>query len=345
MSLTLAKLAAMLGMTLQGEDREFTGLNTLQDASEDEVSFLANPRYVQYLGSTRACAVIVAPEYAGQVKTALVSKNPYVDFARAATLFQRGHGEFQGISEQAWIAPDAELGENCVVHPFARIGGRSRIGQGTVIFPGVYVGEDCVIGESCVLYPNSVVMAGVVMGDNCVLNPGAVLGADGFGFVRSGGAMRKIPQIGTVTLADGVDVGANSCIDRAALGATSIGTDTKIDNLVQIGHNVRLGEQCLIISQVGIAGSTRLGDRVTIAGQAGLAGHLNIGDDVVVGSQSGVPRDIPAGTVGSGTPFVDEGVFRRLLITLPKLPDMYRRLKLLEKELAALKELFPEEDA
>ena len=220
---------------------------------------------------------------------------------------------------------------------------RAGIGSGTRIFPGAYVGDDCVVGSNCTIYPNAVLMAGVEIGDNCTINAGAVLGTDGFGFAMMGGTMQKIPQIGTVYLASGVDFGANACVDRATLGVTSIGKDTKVDNLVQIGHNVTVGENCLLISQVGIAGSTKVGNRVTLAGQVGVAGHLDIGDDVVIGPQAGVPKDIPAGTTGSGSPFMEGRTFMRNAVLQPKLPELFRRVQELEKELARLKKLLPEE--
>ena len=337
MAMLLSELAARLGLVLCGQDREFSGLNTLEGASPDEVSFLANPKYRNQLPETRACAVIVAQEFASEVSVALISDNPYRDFARAAAFFVRQPGRFSGISPQAAIHPEAKLGAGCTVYPHVHVGAGSRLGEACVLFPGVYVGEDCVIGKGCVLHPNAVVLAGVIMGDNCVLQAGAVIGADGFGFAVMDGEMRKIPQIGAVRLADGVDVGANSCIDRATLGATSVGRDTKIDNLVQIGHNVTIGEQCLLISQVGIAGSTKVGDRVTLAGQAGIAGHLTIGDDVTIGPQAGVPRNIPAGVSGSGTPFMEGGTFMRAMLVAPKVPDLFRRVRQMEKELNELK--------
>lgn len=338
MSLLLSTLAMRLGMRLKGEDREFSGLNTLEDAHEDEVSFLANPKYVHLLRATRACAVIVHEHFADQIPRALISDNPYLDFARAASFFVRRQGEHDGVSEKAVIHPTARLGTGCGIHPHAHVGAGAVIGDGSTLFPGVYVGEDCRIGKNCTLYPNAVLLAGVELGDGCVINPGAVIGTDGFGFQRFDGEMQKVPQIGTVRLAKGVDVGANACIDRSTLGATSVGADSKIDNLVQIGHNVSLGEQCLIISQVGIAGSTKVGDRVTMAGQAGIAGHLKIGDDVTIGPQAGVPKDIPGGTTGSGSPFMESGTFMRTAVLLPRLPELARRVKQLEAELASLRE-------
>lgn len=338
MSMLLSALASVLGLTLKGNDREFTGLNTLEAATEDDVSFLANPKYTHFLSSTRACAVIVSSEFANQIPTALISANPYFDFARAASLFVHKQGEFDGISSLSVIHPSASLGESCTVHPHAHIGARSRLGSNCVLFPGAYVGEDCILGKDCVLYPNSVLLAGVELGDSCIINAGAVIGTDGFGFQRVEGQMMKIPQIGTVKLAQGVDVGANTCIDRATLGATYVGKDSKLDNLVQLGHNVTLGEQCLIISQVGIAGSTKVGDRVIMAGQAGIAGHLAIGDDVTIGPQAGVPKNIPSGTTGSGSPFMDSARYMRSSVLLPKLPEMNRRLQQMEKQLEALRQ-------
>lgn len=337
MAMLLSELAARLGLTLRGQDCRFNGLNTLEAASHNEVSFLANPKYHHFLSQTKACAVIVAEEFASEVATALISDNPYRDFARAASFFVRKQGTFAGVSELAVIHPEAEIGSGCTIHPYAHVGARSRIGEGAVLFPGAYVGEDCVIGKGSVLYPNAVMLAGVSIGDGCMLQAGAVLGTDGFGFAVMDGQMCKVPQIGTVRLADGVDVGANSCIDRATLGATSVGKDTKIDNLVQIGHNVSLGEQCLIISQVGIAGSTKVGNRVTMAGQAGIAGHLNIGDGVTVGPQAGVAKDIPAGVSGSGSPFMEGKTYMRALVLAPKVPDLFRRVQQMEKELEGLK--------
>ena len=334
----LSELAARLGITLQGNDREFTGLNTLEAASEDEISFLANPKYTHFLSETKACAVIVSREFASEVTTALISENPYWDFARAASFFVRKESVFTGISDMAFVHEHARVGKDCAIHPHAYIGSGSRVGEGCVLFPGAYVGEDCELGKNCTLYPNAVVLAGVRIGDNCILQAGAVVGTDGFGYVRAAGEMQKIPQIGTVHLEEGVDIGANTCVDRSTLGATVIGKHTKLDNLVQIGHNVSLGEQCLIISQVGIAGSTKVGDRVTMAGQAGIAGHLSIGDDVIVGPQAGVPKDIPAGTTGSGSPFMEAKTYMRATVLAPKMPDIYRRLQQLEKEMKILKE-------
>lgn len=344
MILTASFIAEKLGLTLRGEDREITGINTLENAGPGDISFLANPKYAQFLSATRAGAVIVSEEYAGAVATALVSANPYFDFARAVGFFAKPQGGFTGISELASVDKDARLGNTVTIYPFAYVGPRAVIGDGCRVFPGCYIGEDCLVGGGSLLYPNSVLMAGTVLGKGCILHPGSVLGADGFGFVRTPMGIQKIPQIGTVGIGDGVEIGANAAVDRAVLGMTSIGDNTKVDNLVQLGHNVTVGKECFIVSQVGVSGSTKIGDRATLAGQVGVAGHLTIGNDVTIGPQSGVAKDIPANTTCGGSPCVDGKTYMRTLVTMPKLPDMHKRLNLLEGEVKALKELLGKED-
>lgn len=344
MVLTASFIAEKLGLTLRGEDREIAGINTLENAGPGDISFLANPKYAQFLSTTRAGAVIVSEEYAGEVATALVSANPYFDFARAVGFFAKPQGGFTGVSELASLDKDARLGNNVTIYPFVYVGPRTVIGDDCRVFPGCYIGEDCIVGAGSVLYPNSVLMAGTVLGKGCTLHPGAVLGADGFGFVRTPMGIQKIPQIGTVGIGDGVEIGANAAVDRAVLGVTSIGDNTKVDNLVQLGHNVAVGKECFIVSQVGVSGSTKIGDRATLAGQVGIAGHLSIGNDVTIGPQSGVAKDIPAKTTCGGTPCVDGKTYMRTLVTMPKLPDMYKRLNQLEGEVKALKGLLGKED-
>lgn len=336
-SLRLSRIAELLGLRLQGDDMDVTGVNTLEEAGPTELSFLANPKYASQLAATRAGAVIVRPEHAHEVARALVGDDPYPAFARAIGLFAVRQGEFSGISPLASIHPEARLGAECAVAPFAYIGARARLGEGCRVFPGCYVGEDCELGRHCVLYPNAVLMAGTRLGDDCVLQPGAVIGAEGFGFVRTPEGVRKIPQIGRAVLGDRVEVGANSAVDRAALSATVLGDGTCLDNLVQVGHNVRLGKDCLIVSQVGISGSTHVGDNVTMAGQVGVAGHLHIGDGVTIGPQAGVAKDIPDGQTVGGTPTVDYTTYLRTLALMPRFPELFKRLSQLEKDVEALR--------
>ncbi len=339
MEWTLSRLAQNLDLTLKGPDAPISGINTLEAAGPGEISFLSNPKYISQLGSTRACAVIVSEEFAAGLERALISKNPYLDFARAVQLFARPQGGFSGRSGQAGIHPEAEVHPSATVYPFVFIGPRARVAQDCQLFPGVYVGEDCEIGKGCILYPNAVLMAGTRLGEGCILHAGCVLGADGFGFARAEGGIRKIPQIGSVRIADDVEIGANSTIDRGALGPTSVGRSTKIDNLVQIGHNVSVGEQSLLVALTGIAGSAKIGDRVTLAGQAGVAGHLKIGNDVTLGPKSGVAKDVPDNFTGGGAPVVDGSTYLRTLSVMPKLPEMHKRLVQLERQVRELKAL------
>ncbi len=334
----LSRIAQTLGMTLQGEDHEVTGLNTLEAAGPDELSFLANPKYTPLLSATRAGAVILRPEFAGSVRRALISQEPYADFGRALALFARAPAAFPGISEQAFVHPSAQVAEGASVFPFAYIGPEARIGEGCRVFPGCYVGENCVVGKNTVLFPNVVLMDGTEVGANCILHAGVALGADGFGFARVLGGIQKIPQIGRVIVGNDVEIGANSAADRAVMGATRIGSGTKIDNLVQIGHNVEIGERCFVVALAGVAGSTKVGDEVTIAGHAGIAGHLKIGDGATIGPYSAVGKDVPAKAQMGGIPAMDSGTFMRWITVMPKLPDMYKRLGALEKEIARLKE-------
>lgn len=339
----LSEIAGVLGLELRGEDREVAGVNTLEAAGPEEISFLANPRYAGQLATTRAGAVIISADQADQVEVALVSANPYFDFGRTLALFSRPQGSLEGISDRAFIHPEAEIGPGCIIYPHVFIGPRVQVGAGTKIFPGCYLGENVHVGSDCVLYPNVSIMADVRVGNDCILHPGVVLGADGFGFARTEFGIQKIPQVGTVHIGNDVEIGANTTIDRSVLGVTTVGDGTKIDNLVMLGHNVEMGRNCLIVSQVGISGSTKIGDGVTMAGQVGVAGHLKIGNGVTIGPKAGVAKDIADGETVGGSPAVEKGTYMRTMTVMPKLPDMYKRLGKLEKELAELKKSLTED--
>jgi UDP-3-O-[3-hydroxymyristoyl] glucosamine N-acyltransferase len=334
----LSEIAAALGLTLQGEDMDVTGVNTLADASPSELSFLANPKYAPQLATTRAGAVIVSADQARADIPSILSPNPYLDFARCVQLFAKPQGCFEGVSGLASGHPEATIDLGAAVGPFVSVCRGACIGRGVRIFSGTYVGEDCVIDEDSIIYPNCSLMAGTRLGKRVVLHAGTVLGSDGFGFAQGAGAMTKFPQIGRVVLAAAVEIGAHTTLARAALGETRVGQGTKIDNLVQLGHNVRVGRNCLIVAQVGIAGSTTLGDGVILAGQVGVAGHIHIGDGCRIGAKSGIGQDIPPKQDMSGIPVMPHGTFLRTSSIMPKLPEMKRRLSKLEKELAALRE-------
>ncbi len=332
----LSDIAREIGLTLQGPDGEVTGVNTLEKAGAHEVSFLANPKYIAQLATTKAGAVIVAPAFADQVSCALVSENPYQDFGRVLSLFAVKQGSFVGQSPLAFIHPTAQIGQNVTIYPFVFVGAGAVVGDDCTLFSGVYVGEYVQIGAKCTLYPSAVVMAACVLGDGCTLSPGAVIGADGFGYTRNAQGTQKIPQVGRVVLGSHVDIGANATIDRAALDVTTVGDGTKVDNLVQLGHNVHVGKNGFIVSQVGVSGSTTIGDNCTLAGQVGIAGHLNIGNNVTIGPQSGVAKNIPDNITMGGSPAVEQGIFMRTMALMPKFPDLFKRLTKLEKEVQTI---------
>lgn len=332
----LSELAGLLGLKISGVDKEINGLNTLELAGPEELSFLANAKYENMLSSTKAGAVVLEEKYADHVESAIISENPYMDLAKAMHVFSRPQGCLDGVHELAFIHDEAEVDDSATVYPFAFIGRGAKVGPNCKVFSGVYIGEDSVIGPGCILYPNCSIMAETNIGTGVIIQPGAVIGGDGFGYAQVSGKHMKIPQIGTVELQDQVEIGANTCIDRAALDVTRVGSGTKIDNLVQIAHNVTIGEDCLIISQCGVAGSTKLGNNVILAAQAGLVDNIKIGDGAVIGAQAGVMNDIPAGFMGAGSPIQEKGKFLRSSVYLKKLPDMGKKLTALEKRIKVL---------
>ena len=332
-----SELAKTFQLELKGEDLEITGVNTLEQAGPTELSFLANAKYLPLLEQTQAGAVILLPEFADKVKTALLSSNPYLDFARAVKLFAKPQGCFQGQSELSFIHPTAQIDPSATIYPFVFIGENVKIGARTTIFSGCYLGEEVTVGSDCILYPNVSLLAKTRIGNKVIIHAGAVLGSDGFGFAQGESGLEKFPQVGRVVVGDDVEIGANTTIDRAALGETRIEQGVKIDNLVQIGHNVKIGANSIIVAQVGIAGSTSLGKQVVLAGQVGITGHLKIGDRVRVAAQSGVNKDLPPDTDVGGSPAMQHDQYLRSSVLVAKLPKLYKKIKNLEKELQKLK--------
>ncbi|MFO8032419.1 MAG: UDP-3-O-(3-hydroxymyristoyl)glucosamine N-acyltransferase [Desulfohalobiaceae bacterium] len=334
---TVSALAARLQRDYQGQDREIKGCNTLEEASKDELSFLAQPRYTDMLQQTRAGAVILKPELAHLYSDAILSPDPYLDFARAAQIFARPQGSFQGLSEKAYIDPSASLEEGVTVYPFVYIGAEASIAAGCTLFSGVYVGEGCQIGQSCTIYPNVSLMSNTVLGKNVIVHASTVLGSDGFGFAQHEQGLEKIPQSGRVVVEDQVEIGANCSIDRATFGETRIGQGSKLDNQVQVGHNVRIGENCILVAQVGIAGSAKLGNQVVLAGQVGVNGHIRVGDGCKAGAKSGINKSLPPGCEVSGYPAMQHRKFLRVAAMQPRLPELQTKIKRLESEVERLR--------
>ncbi len=339
----LRELADLVGGRVIGDaEVEISGVAPIEEAQSGEITFIANPRYLSKLKETHASAVIVSKEGALSTKALLVVANPYLAFARILTLYSARPYEPKGIDPRAWISSTAELGKEVTVYPFVYIGDRCRIGNRVSLYPGVYVGEGSSIGDESVLYANVSIYAGTVIGKRVVLHSGVVVGSDGFAYVKDGRMNVKIPQVGKVQIDDDVEIGANTTIDRAALEKTIIRRGVKIDNLVQVAHNVAIGEDSIIAAQVGISGSAKIGNNVTLGGQVGVAGHLEIGDNVMIGAQSGVHNDLPPNGAYTGTPVMPHRQYLRAANLLSKLPEMRKalteidsRLKEIEKTLSA----------
>jgi UDP-3-O-[3-hydroxymyristoyl] glucosamine N-acyltransferase len=288
---------------------------------------LANPRYYKFLESTQASAVIVPPGTDNTKTSVIISTNPYLTFVRAVEFFVPKKNNYpRTVHPSAVIASNATIGVGVCVGACAVIEDRVRIGDGSVVLAGTYVGRDSSIGSECLVYPNVTIREEVKIGSRVIIHSGAVIGSDGFGFARDGEIYRKIPQIGDVVIEDDVEVGANVTIDRAATGTTLVGKGTKIDNLVQIAHNVVIRENCILVAQVGIGGSTELGKGVSLAGQAGAVGHIKIGDGAMVAAQAGVTKSIPPGTMVSGYPAREHGQAKKIYASLQKLPDLLKRV-------------------
>ncbi len=334
---TINDLASYLGGTVKGDgDVVINGLAPLEAATADKITFLANPKYASKVAETGAGAVLMAPGGEAYGRNVIEVANPYLGFAKLLTLFYVQKPTPSGVNENASIGNNVKLGADISIHPGAFIGDGVSIGDRCVIHPGAVVYPGVTIGADSVIHANAVIRERCRLGRRCVIQPGAVIGSDGFGYAPDGQGYYPIPQIGIVILEDDVEIGANTCIDRAALEATQIKRGTKLDNLVQIAHNCVVGEDCMIVSQVGISGSTKIGNHVTLAGQVGVAGHLTIGDNVMVGAQSGIPGSLPANAGYSGTPAIAHKDWLKSMAMIPRLPDLRKTVSALEKRIAEL---------
>ena len=334
---TLGELAATLGAKLEGDpDRRVTGVAPLETAGPEQISFLIDARYRSAAEASRAGALLVADSMSGLPAPLLRSSSPQQALIALLTLFHPVVPPPAGIDSSAMVARDARIDASASIGALAVIGAGAVIGPRVRVHPLVYVGPGVEVGEGSVLHPRVVLCEGVRLGCRVVVQAGAVIGGDGFGYAFDGGGHRKIPQVGIVVIEDDVDIGANTTIDRAMLGRTIIRRGTKIDNLVQVGHNVEIGEHSIIVAQVGISGSCRLGRGVIAAGQVGFADHLTIGDGAVLGAQAGVPEDVPAGERRLGTPALPILQAKRIFAAQKQLPEMSRRLRAAERRLAEL---------
>lgn len=326
----LSHIASILGARLENgaPDAEITSVAGIEEAGPGQITFLANPKYAAAAKTTKASAVILAEDFPAIPTAMLRSKNPYLAFQRCAELFYRPPQYPPGVHPSAVIHPSAQLGENAHVGPYVVIGENVSIGKNAVLLAHVVIYSGVKIGENFFAHAHAVVRENCRLGNNVLLQNGVVVGADGFGFAKDdAGRWHKIPQPQPVVIEDDVEVQANSCIDRGSVSQTRVGRGTKVDNLVQVGHGSRIGEDALLAGQVGLAGSTEIGNRVILAGQVGVAGHCKIGDGAIVTVQSGVPGDVAAGAMVSGTPAVDHKLWLRYSAVLNKLPEIAKEVR------------------
>lgn len=313
-----------------------TGIASLDEAMDGQISFVAQRKYLPKIETSRASALIVPMEVTEARVPIIRTENPYLAYARVAALFSSRPFEARGVSKESWIGKDCRIDSNVSIYPFVYIGDSVRIEPGVTIYPGVYIGNEGSIGEGSIVYPNVTIMDRCIIGARVIIHSGVVIGSDGFGYARDGAKHVKIPQLGMVQIDDDVEIGANTTIDRAAMGKTWIKCGTKIDNLVQLAHNVIVGKDTLLIAQVGISGSVEIGDNVILAGQAGVAGHIKIGDRVTVGAKSGVPGSVPEGSIVSGIPAIPHQEWLRSSAVYRRLPDLLKEVRDLKKRIANL---------
>ena len=312
----------------------------IEEGMPGAISFLSNPKYTHYIYDTQSSIVLVNKDFEPEkeIKATLIKvDNAYESLAKLLNLYEMSKPKKTGIDPLAYIAPTAKIGQNVYIAPFACVGDNAEIGDNTSLHPHATVGSGAKVGSNCILYPHVTVYDDCRVGNNCILHAGSVVGADGFGFAPSPEGYEKIPQIGIAILEDNVEIGANTCIDRATMGATVIRKGVKLDNLIQIAHNVEVGSHTVMASQVGVAGSTKIGEWCMFGGQVGVAGHITVGNKVNMGAQSGVNGSVKDGKALIGTPPIEFKNYFKSSAVFKKLPDMYLELASLKKELDELK--------
>lgn len=336
----LSEIAARLDCRLDGNgELDIARVAGLEEAQPGDLTFFVNPKYGAHLRATRASAVILGDRAAAAPCAMLRTENPYLAFARATELLAPRQAAVAGIHRLADVAPTAAVAPDASIGAFVSVGAGARIGSRTVVYPHTIIGESAVVGDDCVIHGRVSLRERVTVGSRVIIQDGAVIGSDGFGFAhRPDGTHHKIPQLGGVVIEDDVEIGANTTIDRPAVGETRIGAGSKIDNLVQIAHGVKLGRDVLLAAQVGIAGSTTIEDRVTLAGQVGVAGHLTVGKGAVASAQTGIPNSVAPGTFVSGYPAIENRDWLKASAIFRRLPELKKALTTLQRRLDSLEE-------
>lgn len=319
-----------------GGETLIAGVSSLDEARSGDLAFVASDRFVKVARMSEATAFVVGKPIPDLPKPQIIAGNPAYAFARVVQQFFTEPYRPRGISPQAVRGTDVRIGPEASIWPLVTLGDRVTIGARATLYPGVFIGDDSTVGDDCILYPNVTVRERCVLGSRVIIHSGTVVGSDGFGYVQEGGRHHKIPQIGTVVIEDDVELGANVTVDRATFGQTAIRRGTKVDNLVQIAHNVTVGEHSILVAQVGIAGSTSLGHHVIVGGQAGLADHLKIEDGVMIAARSGVNRNLAGGQMVSGSPVMPHEVFVKAQAVIPRLPELRQHVRALEERVRAL---------
>lgn len=343
MEFTVNQIAAMLQGTVEGNGQgKINNIGKIQDAQNGAIAFLANPKYEKYIYSTSATAVLVRTDFLPEspVSTALIRvDDPYTSFTRLLEEYDKLTSYAKvGVEEPSFIAKSSETGDQIYRGAFSYIGEKVKIGRNVKVYPHTYVGDNVVIGDNCILHAGVKIYSGTQIGNNCIIHSGTVIGSDGFGFApQTDGTYKKIPQLGNVIIRDNVEVGANTVIDRATMGSTIIEKGVKLDNLIQIAHNVEIGENTVIASQSGISGSTKMGKNCIVAGQVGLVGHIEIADQVTLAAKTGLAKSIKKpGSVIFGYPAMDHKIYLKCNAVFRNLPELQQRVNELEKKLLNL---------
>ena len=341
MEFSALQIATVLNGTIEGNPEvKVNNFSKIEEGKPGTLTFLANPKYEHFIYHTEASIVLVNNDFTPTepIKATLIKvANAYASLAILLNMVEQAKEKKAGIDSTAYISTSAIIKENCYIGNFAYIGDNVKVGHNCKIYPNTYIGDNVTLGDNCVVYPHVTIYEGCIIGNNCILHAGCVIGSDGFGFAPEGESYKKIPQLGNVILEDNVEIGANTTIDRAVMDSTIIRKGVKLDNLVQIAHNVEVGENTVMAAQVGIAGSTKVGRHCMFGGQVGLSGHIHIADNVILGAQCGVISDVKEQTTLLGAPAINAKNFMRSSAIFNRLPDIYRQINQMQRELEQLK--------
>ena len=341
MEFSAQQIAGFLNGTIEGDPNvKVSNFSKIEEGKPGTLTFLANLKYAHHIYNTEASIVLVNNDFKPEqpIKATLVKvENAYAALAMLLNLVEQSKSKKKGVDSTAFIAASATVSDDCYVGNFAYIGEGVKMGKNCMVYPHAYIGDHVTVGDNCVFYPHATVYENCIIGNNCILHAGSVVGADGFGFAPEGETYKKIPQLGNVIIEDDVEIGANTTIDRAVMDSTIIHRGVKLDNLVQIAHNVEVGENTVMAAQVGIAGSVKVGKHCMFGGQVGLAGHIHVADHVVFGAQAGVISDVKEATTLLGAPAIIAKNFMRSSAIFNRLPDIYRSLGQMQREIEQLK--------